>query len=114
VTSMIESYRFGSITIDGKKYTKDLIVFPDRIQPDWWRKTGHLLTLEDIQEILDYRPRVLVIGTGVSGLMKVDDAVLEKLESMDIEYVIERSSKVVKEYNKVCDKRAVLALHLTC
>jgi hypothetical protein len=112
---MIDSYSFGSIVIDGKKYRKDLIIFPERIKENWLRRRGHLLTEEDIREILDYGPEVFIIGTGANGLMKVDEKVIEKLETAGIEYMIKKSGDAVDEYNRVHgDKKTVCALHLTC
>ncbi|GAH23507.1 unnamed protein product, partial [marine sediment metagenome] len=72
---IINSYSFGSITIDGKNYRSDVIIFPDKINSRWWRKSGHLLSDEDIGEILKYKPEMLIIGTGASGLMMVDQKV---------------------------------------
>jgi len=51
---MIDSYNFGNITIGSNKFTKDLIVFPEGINSSWRRKIGHLLSEDDIAEILDY------------------------------------------------------------
>ena len=34
----IESYSFGEVVIDGKRYRSDVIVFPDRVKPNWWRE----------------------------------------------------------------------------
>ena len=67
----IDSYRFGEIVINGKKYSSDVLIFPDRVRDNWWRKTGHELRLEDIAEVITENPEVLVVGTGASGLMKV-------------------------------------------
>jgi len=112
---MIDSYSFGSIVIDGKKYRKDLIIFPERIKENWFRRRGHLLTEEDIVEVLDYGPEVFIIGTGANGLMKVDEKVIEKLETAGIEYMIKKSGDAVDEYNQIYgDKKTVCALHLTC
>lgn len=112
---MIDSYNFGNITIDSKKFTKDLIIFPEKINSNWRRKIGHLLSEDDIAEILDYKPEVLIIGTGASGLMKVDDRVKDKLKASGIEFIIKKTSEAVDEYNRVCrDKEVVCALHLTC
>jgi len=34
---MIESYAFGSIVVDGRKFTSDLIIYPDgHIDTFWW------------------------------------------------------------------------------
>ena len=111
---MINSYSFGTITIDNQKFKKDLIIFPEKINSNWKRKTGHLLTEVDITEILDYKPKVLIIGTGASGLMKVDDNLKEKLKALKIEFVINKTAEAVKEHNRIKDKKVVAALHLTC
>ena len=49
---MIESYKFGAIVINGKKYTSDIIVFPEHVIDGWWRKEGHRLHVEDIEDNL--------------------------------------------------------------
>lgn len=80
---MIESYDFGVIVINGKRYTSDVIVFPERVMDSWWRKEGHRLYAEDLKEILEHEPRpeVLVVGTGYHGLVKVSPEVKKALES---------------------------------
>ena len=35
---MIESYDFGRIVIDGRKFASDVIIFLDRVDGNWWRK----------------------------------------------------------------------------
>lgn len=112
---MINSYSFGDITINNQKFTKDLIIFSDHIASNWRRKTGHFLTEDDITEIIDYKPEVLIIGSGASGLMKVDDKLKEKLKTLEIEFVIKKTAEAVTEYNRIYkDKKVVAALHLTC
>jgi hypothetical protein len=105
----------GTITIDTKKYMKDLIIFPDHIISNWRRKNGHLLTKEDIKEIIEYEPEILIIGTGSMGLMKVDESLIKELKSLGIKPVIKKTADAVIEYNRIYkDKEAVAALHLTC
>lgn len=108
---MINSYSFGNISIDGNKFTQDLIIYPDHINSNWRRKIGHLLSEDDIAEILDYKPVLLIIGTGAYGLMKVD----EKVKSFGIELIIKNTTEAVEEYNRIYkNKKVVCALHLTC
>ncbi|NIQ07644.1 MAG: hypothetical protein GWO20_18580, partial [Candidatus Korarchaeota archaeon] len=60
------------IVINGRRYTSDVIVFPDRVRDSWWRREGHRLHVEDIEgAVQEEKPEVLVVGTGYSGLMKV-------------------------------------------
>jgi len=111
----IDSYSFGKIKVDGREYNSDLVIFPERVKSNWWRKSGHFLGLEDTEDILEYKPEVLVIGTGAMGLMKVDSPVTDKLDSMGIEYTISRTPDAVGEYNGFYkERRTVFAAHLTC
>jgi len=57
---MIDSYNFGRITINGKHYTTDILVFPENIKADWRRKKGHRLQIADLKEVLEAKPEVLV------------------------------------------------------
>ena len=73
----IDSYSFGNITVNGRQYDSDLIIYPDRIDSSWWRKKGHTLCLEDIRDAIEAQPDVLVIGTGNMGRMSVARLVRE-------------------------------------
>ncbi len=111
----IDSYEFGRIVIDGRKYTQDVIISGDKIRDKWWRKEGHMLHKEDIGEILDEEPEVLIIGTGAYGVMKVSGEVTELLESRGIEFRIEKTGDACRLYNEISkEKNVVAALHLTC
>lgn len=112
---MIEFYSFGEITIDGEKYTNDVIILPDRIRNNWWRKEGHSLHPEDIAEVVEAEPEVLVVGTGAYGGMKVPSETQEHLKSNGIELIAEKSESACETYNELADSRKVAAaLHLTC
>lgn len=110
----IENYSFGKISISGRRFTSDVIIFPERVVSPWWRGEGHFLQLGDIEDILEYKPEVLVIGTGYYGQMKVAEEVEERLKELDIEYYIVDSRKGVELYNSIEKERKVGAFHLTC
>lgn len=111
----IDHYRFGEIVIDGKVYHRDLIILPERIIPDWRRREGHRLILDDIGKIQLSNIRCLIIGTGKFGLMKVDTQLLQKLADEGIEYHTEKTDKAVKKFNNLAGKNNTAAfLHLTC
>ncbi len=111
----IKKYRFGNIYQDNKHYKNDLIIYPDRIDSEWWRKESHRLYLEDIESGLTEKPEILIIGTGFYGLMKVDQGLIEYLENAVIEYYLDKTGKAVKKYNEISEsKKVITALHLTC
>lgn len=111
----IDDYGFGKIIISGKKYEKDVIVFPDHVHAGWWRQEGHELHTNDLSEVLDFRPDLLIIGTGYFGRMNVPDSVLRKIDEIGCELVVKRTREACDKYNRVVESRvAVAALHLTC
>ncbi|RLE82999.1 MAG: hypothetical protein DRJ36_00055, partial [Thermoprotei archaeon] len=66
----VNDYKFGEIVVEGKVYSKDLILLPGRIVENWWRREGHELCLDDLKEVLKEDIEVLVVGTGYYGFMK--------------------------------------------
>ena len=112
----IDSYSFGSMTIDGKKYTSDVIVFPDKVKSDWWRREGHSLIMEDLEEVTSYSPDILIIGRGASGCMDIPLSTKEALEAKDIKLVDANTDAAYKLFNEEMEKgtKAVGAFHLTC
>ena len=123
---LIDSYEFGAIVINGRRYTSDVIVFPERVIDDWWRKEGHRLRVEDLEEILEHKPKpeVLVVGTGYYGLVKVSPEVENTLKSHGIELVAQPTRKACQTFNKLLKRNLLVskssrkvivgAFHLTC
>ena len=111
----IDSYRFGQVVINGKRYTSDVIIFPDRVKDNWWKKRGHQLCLHDIAEVIAENPEVLVVGTGQSGLMKVLPEVKQAVEAEGIKLIVETTDKACHTYNQFCQsQRTVAAFHISC
>jgi hypothetical protein len=111
----IESYSFGKIVIDGVTFNRDLKLFPDRVLPNWWRKEGHFLECEDMDDVFSFEPEAIVIGTGMLGAMKVSKRVKDKCAEKGIELLIEKTEKAVKIFNQISgSKKTVGLFHLTC
>ena len=111
----IDSYHFGQIVISGRKYTSDVIIFPDRVQGDWWRDESHELTLKDVAGILDENPEILLVGTGASSLMEVLPEVEREAEAHNIQLIVQPTGEACDIYNRLYQtQRVVAALHLTC
>lgn len=111
----IEAYEFGQIVVDGRRYTQDLILLPDRVVPNWWRKEGHSLALEDLQEVLESPPDLLVVGQGHVGRMQVPARTRQRLEEAGMEVIAEPTTRACETYNRLRrERRVAAALHLTC
>ena len=111
----IENCHFGEITISGISYSKDLIIFPDKIYDHWWRSKGHFLSIKDLGIVIHYKPDILFIGTGMYGLMKTDKNIIHQLKETGIKRINIGKTKIMCEhYNNEKSLKKVAALHLTC
>ncbi|WP_457571275.1 Mth938-like domain-containing protein [Desulfovulcanus sp.] len=113
---MIEKYSFGQIVVDGKRYTTDLKIIKGQVVPNWYRKKGHLVFLEDIEDIIQAKPRIIIIGKGKPGLLRVDDSLKKFLEKQGISLIEQKTAQAVLTFNELyLEKEPVAAgFHLTC
>ena len=113
---MIDSIAFGSITIDGRRYATDVIIHPDgTVTENWWRKSGHRLTFEDIRPLVDAAPELIVAGTGAYGRMKPDRELHTQLARRGIAFSAAANQEAAARFNREWPKRRVGGcFHLTC
>jgi hypothetical protein len=110
----LEDYSFGRLTVDGQEHTRDLIVLPDRVVSNWWRREGHSLALEDLDEVLDELPEQLVLGVGAHGQLRPDPAVIAALERRGVQVECLPTDAAVRRYGELDERGTAAALHLTC
>jgi hypothetical protein len=112
----IDSYVFGSMTVNGKRYTSDLIVYPDKVQSYWRRAEGHSLHIVDLQDVVDYAPEILVVGKGAENCMTVPEDTRKALEEKNIKVIDANTDDACQIFNDLIgDKKKVVgAFHLTC
>ena len=72
---MIDTYRFGSMRVLGQTHHNDLKIIRKQVIGDWWRLRGHVLSTEDIAEILESSVEILVVGTGAYGGLEISPGV---------------------------------------
>jgi hypothetical protein len=112
----IDSCSFGSIVINGKEYTSDLIIYPDGHVMDSWRRiTGHRLSSDDIRRLIEYGPEVIIAGTGVSGLVKPEKELEKILCKKGIRFIPAPNQQAIELYNElISEKRVGACFHLAC
>ncbi|XOB42079.1 MAG: Mth938-like domain-containing protein [Candidatus Nealsonbacteria bacterium] len=120
---MIENYKFGSITIDGKTYNHDVEVrWTDEVLK-WWRKESHLIDAEDVKRAVEQNPDTIIIGTGESGIARVTEDTQRFITKENIKLIIDKTGEAVKTFNIIKREsereerrqRKVIGLfHLTC
>jgi hypothetical protein len=110
----LQDYSFGRIVVDGQEQTRDLIVLPERVVTDWWRREGHSLALDDLREVEGELPEKLILGTGAHGRLRPPRAVIEELERRGIDVEVLLTPDAVRRYSDSDERRTAAALHLTC
>ena len=113
---MIEHFSFGTIIVNGVTYTNDIKIIQGKVIPTWWRKSGHQVNIDDIQDILDVKPSILVLGKGKPGMMESTPSLYEFLKQNDIELIEEKTSKAIKTFNRLFKqgKNVCAGFHLSC
>ncbi len=112
----IQEIQFGRITIQGQVYAKDLKICRDQVLCPWWRKKGHQVDVEDIQDLIDARPEQIVLGRGSPGLMQATDRLKSTLQAAGITLLEADTPKAVGEYTRLAQegRDVALGLHLFC
>jgi hypothetical protein len=110
----LEDYSFGRLTVDGEEHTRDVIVLPDRVVSDWWRREGHSLAMADLDEVIDDLPERLVLGVGAHSQLRPDPAVIAALERRGVQVECLPTDAAVRRYGELDERRTAAALHLTC
>ena len=113
---MIESISFGHITINGRTYHSDLIIYPDgRIEDNWWRQSGHRLTETDIIKLIQSHPDVIIAGAGIYSGMKPANALEKKLNNMGVQFIVKANKEAMATFNQLTlANRVGACFHLTC
>ena len=113
---MIESYNFGSMTVMGQSHRNDLKIIDDKVVGNWWRREGHALYVQDIDDILYASVETLVVGTGAYGGMRVTEEAAQAIEGQGINLVAVPTKEAVSIFNTLHaqGKRVAGAFHLTC
>ena len=114
--SMIESYSFGRIVVDGTTYTNDIKIIDESVITEWWRTNGHTVAAADVSDLAASRAEYVVIGKGKPGFMKTSSEARRVFEDCGMTLIEEKTAKAVQTYNRLRreDKKVCAGFHLTC
>ena len=95
---MIQEYKYGMFKINGKNYYDDIKLFGSKVK--MWECRNRQVTMNDIQELLDISPGLIIIGLGPAGLITVADDVKDLLRLRKIALKMEKSQTACELYNE--------------
>lgn len=113
---MIEKFSFGNIVVNGVTYRGDIKIIHRKVIPTWWRQRGHQVDVGDIQDMIEAKPSVLVLGKGMPGMMKSTQSLREFLKKNGILLIEEKTSRAIKTFNRLLKEgeHVCAGFHLTC
>ena len=113
---MITDFSFGKIVVNGKTYSDDIKIVRGQVIADWWRKSGHRVDVEDIADILESGPDIVVVGKGSPGLMKTSTHLRESMVANNIMLIEKKTSKAIEVFNKLFQegRKVAAGFHITC
>jgi len=113
---MITDFSFGRIVADGQTCSSDIKIIQGSLVTDWWRKSGHTVEIEDVQDALEADPEILVIGKGQPGYMKTADSLKNLLVNRNVTLIEEPTAKAIETFNRLSKegRRVSGAFHVGC
>ena len=113
---MIDSYSFGRIVVNGNAYANDIKIIGDAVVPEWWRTSGHTVAPEDVADLVQALPDIVVIGKGKPGFMSVSPEVKRLFSDQGIRLIEEKTSRAIQTFNRLHKegRKVCAGFHLTC
>jgi len=116
----IDKTQFGSITIEGETYEKDVII---RLNGEVKKRkkklssevygTSHTISLDEARHIYEKGAERLIIGAGQYGLVELSKEAADYFARHDCQVELLPTPKAIKAWNEA--KGAVIGLfHVTC
>lgn len=93
----IDAVKFGEISVDGKVYYSDIAV--------WWdgrvalASKSHEFDILRLQELAQGEPDIIVVGTGMQGMLKVLPEVKQACADDNIKVYADPTPKAMDVYN---------------
>ncbi|RLI96877.1 MAG: hypothetical protein DRO99_03800 [Candidatus Aenigmatarchaeota archaeon] len=93
----IDSVSFGEINIDGKTYYSDMIV--------WWDgkvefiSKNHIFGMDQFAKLMQKEPKIIVIGTGEQGSVKILPEVEQVCSDKGIKLYSDPTQKAADFFN---------------
>ena len=95
---MIQEYKYGMFKIDNKVYYDDIKILGSKVK--FWECRSREINLNDVQDLIDVDPQMIVIGLGAGGLISVSDEGKNALRMRRIEMKAEKNQKASEIYNQ--------------
>jgi hypothetical protein len=115
----IEDYSFGSITIDGEVYHKDLWIIAgdikkrDKSIAKEKFGTSHVISRKEAKKVVTTKTRRFLIGSGNSGLVTLTERAQKYLDEEGIKVEMHKTGEMSRKGVEIGEYDSGI-IHLTC
>lgn len=116
----IDKTKFGSITINGEKFSHDILIRLNGKIENRKKKlskevfgTSHIISLAEAKYVYEEGANYIIIGTGQSDMVKLSDEAIEFFTLKECHPILLPTSEAIIVWNKA--KNSTIGLfHITC
>ena len=116
----IDKFSFGSIVVEGRKYSRDVLIFADGTVKK--RKGGflmfgsHKIKKKEIEELIQGQPETIIVGTGTNGAANIGPELESWAKGKNLSLIVQPSYNAVAKLNELTEqqKRVAALIHITC
>jgi len=117
----IDKVSWGKVKVDGKNYHQVLMIGDEVIERESEKLhqlfgTTHQIGDWEKEKLMANKPEIILVATGWSGLVKIDDDFKKKLAVKEIGLETVLTPQVAKRYHQLVQegKRVNTLIHTTC
>jgi hypothetical protein len=116
----IDGTEFGSITIDGETYAHDVLISlsgkirkrKKKLSKKYYG-TSHVMSLEEAEFIYEKGCRLLIVGTGQSGNLRLSPEAADFFAGKECAVLAEPTPRAITLFNRTKGHKTGL-FHVTC
>ena len=116
----IDNTKFGSITIEGKSFERDVII---RMNGDIKKRkkklskavygTSHIMSVDEAEYVYEKGAELMIVGSGHYDTLKLSDEAKHYLSKNNCAVAVHATPKAIQIWNK-SPKNTIALFHLTC
>jgi len=116
----IDKTKFGSITIEGETFEKDVII---RLNGKVKKRkkelskalygTSHIISLQEAEHVYQEGAKRLIIGSGQSGEVKLSEEAAKYFADQHCQVDLLRTPKAIEAWNEA-EGQVIGLFHITC
>ena len=116
----IDELTFGSIVIESKKYSRDILIFVDGTLRK--RKGGFLMfgrhetKRRELEQLSHGQPEVVIVGTGTDGAAHIAAEAESWAKANSVSLLVQPSYDAIVRLNELAEQKKKVAglIHITC